>query len=357
MPQAQTALVIPAHLGQFKLAQIPVYSPGPGQLLIKVYAAGLNPADWKLQTSGNVVNEFPAVLGLDRVGEVVELGDTVEGFARGDRVITSCHFIENQFQGFQQYAIANASVTGKIPANVTYDEAATIPICLGTAFSALFSEVPHGAGLPAPWTSEGRNIGSGKAILILGGASSVGQFAIQLAKLIGYSTIIATASLKNEALLKSHGATYVLDRSLDATALTAAVSDVTSKGLLGMVVDAIGLESTEKLGIAVLDKWHGQTGQKGTFTSSEPQTSALLKAQTALVVANAVGIPSLPWNTKLFNVLFHDELPKWLKTGAIQPTRLEVLEGGLSAIPAGLKRLENNQVSGLKLVVRPHETV
>lgn len=59
---------------------------------------------------------------------------------------------------------------------MSYEEATTIPLCLATAFSGLFAEFPHGAGLPAPFTTEGRNVGANKSIFIAGGSSSLGQF-------------------------------------------------------------------------------------------------------------------------------------------------------------------------------------
>lgn len=59
---------------------------------------------------------------------------------------------------------------------MSYEAATTIPLCLATAFSGLFSEFPHGAGLPVPFTPEGQNAGGGKTIFIAGGSSSVGQF-------------------------------------------------------------------------------------------------------------------------------------------------------------------------------------
>lgn len=59
---------------------------------------------------------------------------------------------------------------------MSYEEATTIPLGLGTAFSSLFAEFPHGAGLPTPFTPEGQQAGAGKTIFIIGGSSSVGQY-------------------------------------------------------------------------------------------------------------------------------------------------------------------------------------
>ena len=84
----QKALLIEKSLGPFTLHDISKYAPGPGEILIKVHAVGLNPVDWKFQKEG-VFNEnsaFPAILGLDIAGEVDKTGEGVTDFKRGDRV-------------------------------------------------------------------------------------------------------------------------------------------------------------------------------------------------------------------------------------------------------------------------------
>jgi len=83
----QKALLVEKSLAPFTLRDIPKYVPGPGEILIKVHAVGLNPADWKIHEG--LLNEnvtFPAVLGVDIAGEVDETGEGVADFQRGDRV-------------------------------------------------------------------------------------------------------------------------------------------------------------------------------------------------------------------------------------------------------------------------------
>ena len=70
----------------------PVPSPGPDEVLVKVHSVALNPADWKIQKYGVIVNTFPAVLGVDIAGEVVKLGDGVEGLRVGDRVYVCAYY-------------------------------------------------------------------------------------------------------------------------------------------------------------------------------------------------------------------------------------------------------------------------
>lgn len=59
---------------------------------------------------------------------------------------------------------------------MSYDEAATIPLCLATALTSLFANFPYGGGMPAPFTSEGQSAGTNKALFVIGGSSSLGQY-------------------------------------------------------------------------------------------------------------------------------------------------------------------------------------
>lgn len=86
IPQTQTALLLPAALKPFTVGTRPVPTPGPGQVLVKVHAAALNPIDAVIQKTGFVVTEWPAVLGSDGAGEIVALGEGVSEVKVGDRV-------------------------------------------------------------------------------------------------------------------------------------------------------------------------------------------------------------------------------------------------------------------------------
>ena len=86
---SQKALILESKQGPFVLSTRPIHAPGKGELLVKVRAAGLNPADWKIQTYGVLIDTFPAVLGLDIAGEVEGVGEGVVAFNRGDRVCAS----------------------------------------------------------------------------------------------------------------------------------------------------------------------------------------------------------------------------------------------------------------------------
>lgn len=85
-PLTQKALLLDAKFGKLVVDTIPVPKPGPGDILVKVHAAALNPVDWKIHKYGIFVQTFPAILGSDISGDVEEIGEGVLDFKKGDRV-------------------------------------------------------------------------------------------------------------------------------------------------------------------------------------------------------------------------------------------------------------------------------
>ena len=82
----QQALFLTKRFGDFIVLTTPIYKPAKDEVLVKIHAAGLNPIDWKIRKYGVYVDTFPSVLGVDIAGEVMELGEGVSQFAKGDRV-------------------------------------------------------------------------------------------------------------------------------------------------------------------------------------------------------------------------------------------------------------------------------
>jgi NADPH:quinone reductase-like Zn-dependent oxidoreductase len=84
----QKALVLDTKTKEFMVGDVEVYKPGPGEVLIKIHAAAVNPVDWKIQKYGMFADQFPkqAILGEDISGDIVEVGEGVTNFKKGDRV-------------------------------------------------------------------------------------------------------------------------------------------------------------------------------------------------------------------------------------------------------------------------------
>ncbi|KAH9947428.1 GroES-like protein [Amylocystis lapponica] len=344
----QKALFLESRQGALALKTTNVPEPNPGEILVKVEASALNPVDWKIAVYGLYIDAFPTVLGTDIAGTVAGIGAGALGFTIGDRVVFQGKFSNNAYAGFQQYALADAELTVKLPRNVSLDNAASIPGGLFTAALGLY-EKPYprgGAGLTPPWAG-GRGQYAGKPIVVFGGSSSVGQYVLQLARLSGFGPIIATASLHNATLLKSLGATHVLDRHLSADVLRAEIAKITSAPV-ETVYDAVSLPDTQLAAHRVL-------APGGTLVlvlddvipkeeRSSDKTVVFTYGYVHTPLAHAGGIELVK------------ALPGLLEEKVIVPNRVEILPGGLEGIKSGMDRMRKDEVSGQKLVVRPHET-
>ncbi|KAI6131565.1 chaperonin 10-like protein [Pisolithus croceorrhizus] len=338
------ALFLEERQGSFKVGTRPTPSPRAGEILVKALAAGLNPADWKIHR-GHLVEVFPAILGLEGAGEVVETGEGVSNFRRGDKVLYQCVPDNDNYGGFQEYILAHAETTPKLPSNITFDEAASIPVGVATAAIPLYSLPPTGTSLKAPWDG-GRGQYAGQPALIFGGACCVGQYAIQFARISGFYPIIVTASLHSMALVTSLGATHVVDRKQLSSQIAVEVAKITSAPIR-LVFDAVGVESTQEVGYEILAD-DGNMITAGRLQIKEKEGSR------KVVVSPFVSL-QVPVN-RAFGVEFVKHLPQLIERGEIRPNRVEVLPGGLDGVESGIKRLRDNLVSGMKLVVRPGET-
>jgi NADPH:quinone reductase-like Zn-dependent oxidoreductase len=170
---------------------------GPGDVLIKVRAAGVDPSVWHLMTGlpylvraayGLRAPKNP-VRGFDVAGEVVAVGAGVDRFHPGDEVFGTCG------ASFAEYACAPADRFAPKPANLTFEQAAAVPVSALTALQAL--------------RDKGR-VRPGQRVLVIGAAGGVGTYAVQLAKAFGaeVTRVCGTAKLD---LVRSLGADRVLD--------------------------------------------------------------------------------------------------------------------------------------------------
>lgn len=227
----------------------------------------------------------------------------------------------------------------------------------------------QGFGLPAPWDKGGDTAGNGKAIVIIGGSSSVGQYAIQLARLSGFSRIITNSSPAHVEHLKRLGAHVVLDRAIQSTPehFHQALDGLP----LPLAVDAIVHKSTLLLGIKILQlaKTAGATlvrstadkedliavveGKSGALDS---EIVELAQRGHAVELKGIVGIgsaPSLRHLTEPMARILGGE-DGWIAKGLFEPNRPVVVPGGLFALDDALEKNKKG-VSGVKVVVRPFE--
>jgi NADPH:quinone reductase-like Zn-dependent oxidoreductase len=161
------------------------------QILVRVHAASINPIDWKT-LNGNLSLitrfSFPHVPGKDVAGVVVDKGSGVKRFQVGDKVYGNLGTSDGSYA---EYARGEESSFALKPNNLTMEEAAAVPLACETSYQALFSK----ASPP---------IAAGSKILIAGGSTATGLFAIQLAKAVG-AHVTTTCSQRNISLLEKLG--------------------------------------------------------------------------------------------------------------------------------------------------------
>ncbi|KAG6873472.1 hypothetical protein C0995_015175 [Termitomyces sp. Mi166 len=345
MPGTQKALFIDNKFGPYTLREQPIHEPGPGQLLVNVEAVGLNPIDWKVPVYGLDL-QYPALLGSDISGVVKKVGNGVSNFAVGDRVVSQGLWTPDR-GGFQEFTLTDADMTAKIPPNVSFESAATIPATIASALVGLYLPKPHGVGLTPPWEASARGKYASKPIVILGGSGNVGQNVIQLAKLSGFSPIVTTASPRNEEHLKSLGATHVIDRNASHSAQTAEIRKIIT-GPVEIVFDAVSFPDSQRLGYDLL-------ADGGSLILVLPAIEGVKQTEKKTVTF-VYGLWDAPY-TRPLGIQFHRKLTELLEESLIKPHRYEILPGGLNGVVAGVERLKANQVSGTKLLVRPKETL
>lgn len=167
------------------------------QVLIKVIAVGINPVDTKVRAGTSGMSKrikLPAILGWDVSGIIESVGKKAFGFNIGDAVF-GCIGFPGLGKAYAEFAVADPKLLAKKPNNISFEEAAAIPIAGLTAYQAI---------------NEIIKITSEERILIQAAAGGVGHLAVQFAKING-AYVIGTASEKNENFLKSLGVDQFID--------------------------------------------------------------------------------------------------------------------------------------------------
>ena len=174
-----------------KFLDLPRPVPGPGQVLVAVRAAGVNPADWKRRSGfrrpGMPDPQFPTVFGAEAAGIVEAAGDGAAGFAPGDAV-----FGNPVTGGYAEYTLFPAETVALKPAALSFADAAALPVAAATAWDGI-----RQLALPA-----------GATLLVTGAGGGVGVAAVQIARHEGLN-VIGTASAAKKDLVESLGARHV----------------------------------------------------------------------------------------------------------------------------------------------------
>lgn len=200
------------------IEEVPRPVPEEGQVLVKVHAAGVNPIDWKVRAGymeQYMPLQLPAIPGYDLAGVVEAVGSGVTEFAPGQEVFG------RGSGSYAEYAIAPATALAPKPANISFDQAATIPIGGVTAWVGLFDTA---------------DLQAGQTLLVQGAAGGTGSYAVQLGRWKGAS-VIGTASARNLETVRELGAEVAIDYT--ATRVESVASGV------DVVFDTVGGETME----------------------------------------------------------------------------------------------------------------
>ncbi|WP_440134885.1 NADP-dependent oxidoreductase [Chitinophaga sancti] len=180
-----------------QLDELPIPVPAADEILLKVYASSVNPADYIIRQGGNELLrpllKLPMGLGLDAAGIVEATGSDVTNFKKGDKVYGVPNFPGDG--SYAEYLAARANQFTRMPNNITFNEAGALPSCALIAWNAIIDL---------------GNIQAGQKVLVHGAAGGVGNLAVQFAKARG-AYVIGTASAHNFDFLKELGADEVID--------------------------------------------------------------------------------------------------------------------------------------------------
>lgn len=325
--------------------EIPKPAPAEGEILVRVHYAAQNPTDWK-----TAPNRPPGrIVGCDFAGTVADPngsswreGQRVAGFVYGTMA-------EPLRGAYAEYLIIGSSFVWAVPDSVSLQSASAINLPFATALQAIFLRL----GLP-------ETVASAIPVLINGGTSSVGLYAVQLAKLAGLY-VIATGSKQNHDLLTSLGADVVVDyqdvawpekvRELSHDKLQHAFDCISEKETTAAVSRA--LSSTEGGHVVCI---------LPRKTSELPERTPKVKVESTIVYTvfgeplNLGDSPFENWGgpTPRDRALWEKYLgllPKYVESGKIKPNPTKEI-GGLEAILEGFELQQQGKIRAEKLVYK-----
>jgi NADPH:quinone reductase len=179
-----------------RLEEIPVPEPGPGQVLVKVHAIGINPVDTYIRTGLHAKRPaLPYTPGIDAAGVVESTGSNISNISNikaGDRVYTSGTITG----AYAEFALCDSSQVHPLPEKITYAQGAAINVPYATAYRALFHRAQARAG---------------EIVLVNGASGGVGTAAVQIARAAGMRVIGTAGTEEGRRLVAEQGAHYVLD--------------------------------------------------------------------------------------------------------------------------------------------------
>ncbi|KAI6781197.1 uncharacterized protein J7T54_002553 [Emericellopsis cladophorae] len=331
--------------------KVAVPTPQPGQVRIKVVVSGTNPKDWKIP---QWILKGPQNSGDDIAGVVDEVGEGVVGFRKGDRV-GAFHEMMEQSGSFAEYAIAWARTTFHIPHDTTFEEVASIPLAATTAGLAVYQRLR----LPMPWQQAQKRT----PLVVYGGASAVGAYAIKFASLANVHPIVAIAGRGIpyvETLLDKSKGDKVIDYREGEEHVIKELQSIEPNDEGKMhAVDAV----SEKGTVGHLAKMKAKDIQIATVldTTIKPEALAELPKHVNIMFTQVghvhrVYYPNLEKDVpfdKQFGAILYPFISLGLQEGWFSGHPYEVAPGGLEeGVKVAMGKLSRGEVSAKKMLIR-----
>jgi NADPH2:quinone reductase len=193
--QNMKAMQVDCPNAPFRLVDIPRPAPGPGQVLVRIHASGVNPLDAKIRAgaAAHAQHPLPAIISIDMAGVVEDVGAGVSRFKAGDVVYGMTGGVGGVQGSLAEFAAVDADLLAIKPANLSMREAAALPLAVITAWEGLVDRA---------------KITAGQTVLVQGGSGGVGHMAVQIARAFG-AEVFATGRAANAEYIGSLGATLV----------------------------------------------------------------------------------------------------------------------------------------------------
>lgn len=327
------------------VSDIPRPSPGPYQVLVKCLGVGINPVEALQQHSGLLINEWPAIIGSDCAAVVIDVGPHCTKLSVGDYVYGCAPLGQNRFTPFQDTFLVEERVFLKKSSNLSIEESCTIGVGILTAGLCLLGGAElklSEDGTKAPEKDEW--------IVVLGGAGSVGQFAVQIAHVCGYK-VLASCSPSKASIAMANGATATFNNRGSVEEQLAEIKSITS-GNFARIIDstAYGYEimvkaletcstATTKF-LTTVDDW-SEFKTPPTINEYRAELGHLCRLDEALGIQVTNDITS-----------WIPALETHLAAGTLKPIQYQVVDGmGWESVIQGIQDLENGKAQK-KIIVR-----
>ncbi|KAL4953779.1 chaperonin 10-like protein [Aspergillus filifer] len=326
----------------------PVPTPKENQLLIKVVVAGTNPKDWKMPPH-YPPDHSPFNQGDDMAGYVERLGPGVRGFAVGDKV-AAFHRVTGEHGAWAEFALAEANTVFHLGEGTSFEEAATIPLTAATAALGLYQQMR----LPLPWNPLPDN--EKFPLIIYGGATAVGAFAIKLASLSNIHPLITIAGKGIpyvESLIDRSKGDVIIDYRQGDDKIRQKIKNALGDHMIHYAYDAVSE--------------HGSIQNIGAVLSAPGEIASVLppgdyEAPSIKIEQRYAGSVHMPprdgavTGDQEFGTAIFRFIEKGLEKGWFSGHPFGVRPGGLAGLEGALKDLKEGKASAVKYVVRIGET-